>query len=284
MKTLIVITLSIFWAFSWTPSIHASDEGPTEHYKIFNIETVVDATTYKATIFKPTKTEIKYILVISPNIAGITGLEMTSAAYFSQHGYLVIMTHLFNTELNTDKPDTTKADNDYFKFAIGTDALLKMVDQQFSLPPDMPVFGLGSSQGAVASIIIASQNSRFKAIWTAVGGGDLPEIYAHSLVPQVIKFRVNHMKVLGIKDNNYYEQYLRAHLKNDPGISCKGLTIPFHQTIAIYDDLVPTITQEFLVDQCPPHSVKRAKVDHIVGALTVVADREEIKAFFESAI
>ncbi len=280
MKTLMIITLSLFWSIS----VQASTEEPSDHYKVYNIETSVDSTVYKATVLKPTKTEIKYILVISPNIAGVTGLEMTSAAYFTQHGYLVMMTHLFDSELNAEKPDTTKADSDYNKFAIGTDALLKLVDAQFSLPPTMPVFGLGSSQGAVASIIIASQNTRFKAIWTAVGGGDLPEIYAHSLVPQIIKFRINHMKVLGIKDNNEYEQYLRSHLTNDPGISCKSLTIPFHQTIALYDDLVPTVTQEYLVEQCPPHSVKRAKVDHIVGALTVVADREEVKAFFESAI
>lgn len=281
MKLLMLVTLNLFFSFS----LYAyAEEEPSGHYEIHHINTVVDSTTYRATVLKPLNSEIKYILVISPNIVGATGLEHTSGAYFSQHGYLVVMTHLFDSELSAKKPNTQKADSDYFKFAIGTDALLKVVDQKFSLPETMPVFGLGSSQGAIASIIVASQNPRFKAIWTAVGGGDLPEIYAHSLVPQVAKFRYNHMRVLGLKENNAYEQYLRSNLKNDPGISCKSLTIPFHQTIALYDDMVPTVTQEYLVDQCPPHSVKRLKVDHILGALTVVADREDVKAFFESSI
>lgn len=253
-------------------------------YKIHQIETTVENTLYKGVVFQPVDQEVKYILLITPNIAGLTGLEWASAAWFSERGYLVLATHNFDTEMGAKNPDTAKADSDYNKFAVGAGSLLTLVEEQFKTPPGMPVFALGASQGAVGSIIIASQEPRIKALWTAVGGGDLPYIYAHSLVPQVLNFKINHKRVLGIKDDNEYEAYLRANLKNDPSVSCQSITVPFHQTIAMYDDLVPTQTQQYLVDKCPPHKTKYLVVDHIVGSFSIFADREDVKTFFESSI
>ncbi|MBC7711830.1 MAG: hypothetical protein H7177_00725 [Rhizobacter sp.] len=276
MKIMMTLTLGFFLATS--PAYADND------FKTYEISTTVDSITYEATVYQPIKVNVKYALIISHNIAGVTPLETANATYFAESGYMVLVPHPFANEMSADVPDTAKVDADYLRYGTAGSSLLNRMIEQFSLPPAIPVFGLGSSQGAVTSIILASQIPQIKAIWTAVGGGNLPYIYSHSLVPQVINFRYHHMKALGILEITTYETYLHQNLKNDPAISCKSITVPFHQLIALYDDMVPTKTQEYLVDECPAHDVKRLSVDHIVGAATVLWDREDIKKFFESSI
>ncbi len=280
MKTLIIISVTFFFSYS----IYASDSDPSGNYKSYNVKSTLDETEYSGKVFKPLNTSTKFILLIPPNIAGLTSLEYTMGSYFASNGYLVLMTNEFKSELSSQSPDTQKADSDFLKLATGPLHLLSIVEKTFDLPKDLPVFLLGASQGAIASIMIASEFPRARAMWFTVGGGDLPKIYSTSLVPQVVQFRINHKRVLGIKGNSDYEAYLRANLKNDPGIACKNISMPFHQTIALYDDMVPTQTQEYLVDNCPPHQIKRVRTDHIFGANTLIGDREEIKDFFESSI
>lgn len=286
---LFMMTL-IFTLFSFSPLPSWGDEPSTEannepkNYKVFQIYTEVNSIKYRADVYQPLQLKIKYMLVISPTIKGVTVIEESNAQYFSNRGYVVIIPYPYPTEMNNPNPNVEKLNTDFYQPTISAKSLINAVDLKLNLPPSTPIFTLGASQGAFSTIIITANNPRVKAAWFAVGGGDLPYIYAYSDVEQLIKFRVNHMKKLGMTRPSQYEQYLRLHLTNDTTIACKDITVPFHQTIATRDTAVPTITQELLADECPSHSVSRRNYNHSSGTLSTVLDRQEIMDFFESAI
>lgn len=75
-----------------------------------------------------------------------------------------------------------------------------------------------------------------------------------------------------------------GYLHNDPALSCKDIKVPFHQTIALRDTGVPTVTQELLARECPPHSIIRYNYNHEAGTMTTVLMRKKIYEFFESLI
>lgn len=275
------IILFIFHLFSFTPSM-ARDKG--RDYEVFQIETQSDSVKYKADVYRPLSRRIKYMLIISPTIDGITSLEVSNAQYFSKRGYVVIIPHPYQTQLSRPRPDVEKLNSDFYSPAISAIALINAVDHKLNLPQTTPIFTLGASQGGISSLIITATVPRVKALWFAVGGANLPYIFAHSEVEQLVKFRNNHMRILGMSNPKKYEEYLRIYLLNDPAIICKDITVPFHQTIATRDLSVPTITQELLVKECPQHSVSRKNVNHVSGSLSTVLDRQEIMEFFENSI
>jgi len=271
----------IFTLLSFNPSL-AVDK--SRHYEVFQIQTELESVKYTADVYRPLLTKIKYMLIISPTIDGVTSLEESNAQYFSKRGYVVIIPYPYPTELSNPNPNVEKLNANFYQPAISAISLINAVDHKLNLPQTTPIFTLGASQGGLSSLIITATVPRVKALWFAVGGGDLPYIYAHSEVKQLEKFRANHMRILGLSNPNKYEEYLRMYLLNDPAITCKDITVPFHQTIATRDVSVPTITQELLVKECPQHSVSRKNANHTSGALSTVIDRQEIMEFFESSI
>lgn len=277
-KFMLIYIFTFFFIFP----LHAEDKDLND-FKIFNIETVVENQKYLATVLQPSKLPIKSLLIISPSIRGINTVEKSNAQYFSTHGYLVILPHLFYTELNSKTPDTNKVDSDYFRATKAAISFVDLMEKKLNLPEGLPVFALGSSLGGINTIILTANYPRIKAAWTAVAGGDLPYIFAHSDIDEIKNFRANHMKVLQLSDVFQYEDYLRASLVNDPLKSCQDIHVPFHQTIALRDTVVPTITQERLAKECPPHSVIRKNLIHSTGSMTVVIMQKEVKAFFENA-
>lgn len=277
-----MITL-IFTLLTFSPSWAASNDKARNH-DTFPIKVNINNTDFLATVYVPSETSIRAMLIISPTIDGVTLLEKTNAAYFSKRGYVVIVPELFDSELTKEKPNAEKLNADFYTPVVSTIHFINLVDQRLKLPENLPIFALGASQGGIVTLLISAYIPKVRASWFAVAGGDLPYIYAHSQVEQLVKFRANHMRHLGIKDKNEYESYLRLYLKNDPTISCKDIKIPFHQTISLKDFSVPTKTQELLVDECPPHDVTRYNLNHVNGAITTVKERKSIYEFFESFI
>ena len=278
-----LLTQGPSWSFEYRNS-SVTNEEKKRSYEVFSIKTKVENHYYTANVFRPTQARIKSILIISPNIDGVTSMEETNALFFSKRGYLVIVPDPFLTELSNPRPDIERLNADFYRPAVSTISFINFVEQKLNLGITLPIFAMGASQGGISSIILAANIPRIKAIWTAVAGGDLPHIYAHSEVKQLKKFRINHMRILGISNPHAYEDYLRIYLTNDPLVSCKNILIPFHQTIALKDLSVPTKTQELLARECPPHSVSRKKLGHLGGALTTVRDRQDILEFFDSNI
>lgn len=279
---LFMITL-IFTLLSISP-VRSDEDDKGRSHETFPIQLKIDATEYKATVYVPKNTSIKAMLILTPSIEGVTAMETSNAAYFSKRGYVVIVPESFLNEMMKHEPDTEKINADYYKPVVSTIGFINHVDYKLKLSPNLPVFALGSSQGGIISMLLTSHIPRITGAWAIVAGGDLPYIYAHSDVSQLVKFRINHMKFLKIRDNDDYEAYLRLYLKNDPAISCKDIRVPFHQTIATRDTSVPTKTQELLVKECPPHSVSRHPLNHTSGALTAIRDRQEIIAYFDDLI
>lgn len=259
-------------------------EADSRHYETFEIKTKVEAYEYKAIVYKPTGTPLKALLVIYPTIGGVNSIEGSNAQYFSKRGYVVIVPYLFETELNKPNPDMDKLDSDYYRPVVSVISFINYVDFKLNLPSTLPVFALGASQGGITSVLISAYVPRIKAAWFATAGGDLPYIYARSTVLQIREFRERHMRTLGMSDVDQYETYLRGYLKNDPSLSCKDIKVPFHQVIALKDTGVPTMTQELLARECPPHSIDRYKLGHEAGTLTTVLMRKKILEYFESFI
>ncbi len=257
-------------------------ENRSRYYNTYEIKTTVEQYQYEAIVYEPKLQKIKAMLVISPTIGNYDSVEGANAQYFAKNGYLVIVPYPFITELQKPMPDLNQLDSDYYRPVVSTISFINLVIARFNLPENISVFALGGSQGGITTILLASHIPRIKAAWTAVAGGDLPHIYAHSDVVAIVKFRTNHMKTLGITDPFEYEKLLRSWLHNDPAISCKEIKIPFHQTIALKDISVPTATQELLARECPPHQILRLNLSHSAGTLTVVTMREKIKEFFEA--
>lgn len=275
--------ISLIFTFFFQTPLRATEKSvpKSNQYKIYDLKTEVNSSVYNAKIYEPTKLKIKSLLLIFPTINGVTSIEESNAQYFSKRGYLAIVVEQFPTQLNNPSPDMEKLNSDYFRPALAAISFINIITQKLKLAESLPVFALGASQGGIYTLIVTAHVPRIKAAWSAVIGGDLPYIYAHSDVEQIEKFRKNHMRILGLTSENAYENYLRIYLKNDPTISCKEIKVPFHQTIALRDTSVPTSTQELLVDECPPHDVSRKNMNHAAGALTTVTERKEIMEYFD---
>jgi dienelactone hydrolase len=279
MKTIISI---LFTLIIFNQPTFAEED--IRSYNTYEVTTTVGKNIYEARFYRPIQQKIKAILVISRTLSKSQAVEDSNAKYFAKNGYAVIVPYLFLTELNKPFPDIDQLDSDYYRPVVSAISFINLAEVKLKLPQGLPVLAMGASSGGIVSILLAAYIPRIKAIWVAVAGGDLPHIYAHSDVKQIVKFRQNHMKALGMTDPFRYETYLRSYLKNDPAQSCREIKIPFHQTIALRDTSVPTVNQKLLEKVCPTHKVLRLNLTHAHGILTTVTMRKEIKDFFESAI
>ncbi len=287
MKNITTMTLialySIFISTAYGyDSVIISDS--KRQYEIYHAKTDLPSGHYESRIFLPLKKNIKAILILTPTIAGVSLVEKTNAHYFSKAGFLVIVPLPFESEIGREKPDVMKLDEEFFKPAYAAEHFITLVEDKFNLPPNLPVFALGASQGGIRTLTIASYVKRITASWFATTGGDFPSIYANSTVEKIADFRKKHMKVLGLTENSQYEQYLRDNLTNDPTKACAQLKTPFVQTITLKDDKVPTANQKLLLDYCPAHKVITINTGHVAGSLSTVKWRHKIKEFFESFI
>ena len=255
-------------------------------YQTYSLETVIEDefpnNIVQATIYKPIRQKIKAILLLTPTIAGVSAIESSTAKYFSNDGYLVIIPLPYPSVISSDRPDVKILDKEFFKPGLAANQFLVDVGNEFNLSNTLPVFAMGASQGGFRTLSIAASSNRITASWFVTTGGDFASIYARSTVEAIAVFRKKQMKYLGFEDIDLYEEYLRKNLKNDPLFSCSKINSPFVQVIALRDNKVPTANQELLASACPTHKVIRLNVGHVSGSLSIVFLRDKIKNFFES--
>ncbi len=266
--------LIILFIFLISANLLAND------YQVNQLKAELTEGQFEATTYLPLKAKVKAIIVLTPTIAGVSILEKTLAKYFSKEGFLVIIPLPYDGEVENLKPDVVKLDDDFLKPAIAAEKFITMVEEKFNLPTNLPVFALGASQGGIRSLIIASHSPRITAAWFATAGGDFASIYAKSKVKTISEFKVKHMNFLGITNDLVYEEYLRDNLKNDPAIACRNIKVPFVQVMTLKDDKVPTANQKILIDNCPKHKVITIDNGHIVGSLSTLKWKKQIKDFF----
>lgn len=258
-----------------------AEEEASRYYDTYVHRTTVDQTVYEAIFYVPKLQKARAIVIISPTIGNYDSIEGANAHFFAKNGYVAIVPYPIPTELQQPKPDTAQLDKDYFRPITSAASFISLAESKFRLPENLPLYAMGASQGGITTVLLTSHIPRIKAAWVAVGGGDLPHIYAQSTVKEIISFRTNHMRTLGFTDQNKYEKYLKSSLKNDPAFSCTKIKVPFHQTIALRDTSVPTVSQELLAKKCPKHDIIRLNLSHGAGALTIVTMQEQIMEFFE---
>lgn len=256
----------------------------TPQYDSYQMKIDISQGSFQASAYKPTKLKIKAMLILTPTIAGVSVIEKSNAQYFANHGYLVIIPLPYKSEVDSDRPEIQKLDDEFYKPAYAAESFITLAEKNFNLPSKLPVFAMGASQGGIRTLIIASYSDRITASWFATAGGDFPSIYARSRVEKISNFRMKHMKLLGITDPKEYEVYLRNNLTHDPSTACADIKKPFVQTMTLRDDKVPTANQELLVKTCPKHKTITLNTGHVAGSLSTVTWRHKARKFFEESM
>lgn len=222
------------------------------------------------------------LIVLTPNIGGVTILERRMAHYLAKHGYHVLVPM---TEVRLDRIGAQSfrtIENIQASNLLLTNKLIDYTAQEFRF--DRNSIGLvGASLGGIRSSMLMSSDPRFTAMFISVAGADLPSIYAYSDQEIIVDIRRRHMQYLGLgpNDEDIYENLLRSRLKLDPLMIKKS---PHLENIAMIiadeDTTVPAVNQWELwkTIKRAGHQPKTYVKDcgHIWGALWIVRYEKDV--------
>ncbi len=221
------------------------------------------------------KNDIKNrLIVVTPNIRGLTLVEKRMAHKLSKRGYHVIipMTQIL---FETIDDNTFHAMENLHYYCLSL--TVKLIDHFHARDDfDRERVGLvGASLGGIRSSMLMGSDHRFRAMFISVAGSDLPKIYSQSQHEILIDIRRRHMNFLGINQESEYEQVLRENLSLDPSILTQS---PYLDNIAMIiandDKIVPAVNQWKLWNSITEtgHRPKTYEKDctHVVGALWLV--------------
>ena len=214
------------------------------------------------------------LIVVTPNIKGLTLVEKRMAHKLSKRGYHVIvpMTKiLFNT---IDQNTFHAMENLHFYCLSLTVKLIDHFQARDHFARER--IGLvGASLGGIRSAMLMGSDDRFRAMFISVAGSDLPRIYSQSQHETLINIRRRHMNFLGINEESDYEQALRENLSLDPSILDQS---PYLDNIAMIiandDKIVPAVNQWKLWNSLTKAGYRPKTYEkdcsHVVGALWLI--------------
>ncbi len=183
------------------------------------------------------------LIVVTPNILGETVLERGMARFLQSKGYHVLIPM---TEVRLDIVDEKSFQKieDINRSSLKlTNLLIDYVHGFFEF--DRNNIGLvGASLGGIRSSMLFGTDDRFKAMFIAVAGSDMPAIYAYSEHKIIVDIRERHMEFLGLKTQKAYETILRNKIQLDASIVVNSKYLEnVAMIIANEDTSVPTINQ-----------------------------------------
>lgn len=224
---------------------HQSSKGYFEgegvlRYQNESLESVVN---FQFKFHKATQGVKNKLIVITPNILGETVLERAMAQFLQENGYHVLVPM---TEVRLDIVDENSFQRieDINRSSLKlTNLLIDYVNGYFNFDRDN--IGLvGVSLGGIRSSMLLGSDDRFKAMFIAVAGSDMPSIYAYSEHSIIIDIRERHMEFLGLKTQKEYEDILRENVHLDSSIVANSKYLNnVAMIIANKDTSVPTINQ-----------------------------------------
>lgn len=183
------------------------------------------------------------LIVLTPNILGETVLERVMAQFLQENGYHVLVP-MTQVRLDVVDENSFQRIEDINRSSLKlTNLLIDYVNEFFHF--DRENIGLvGVSLGGIRSSMLLGSDNRFKAMFIAVAGSDMPSIYAYSEHSIIIDIRERHMEFLGLKTQKEYEEILRQNVHLDSSIVANSKNLEnVAMIIANKDTSVPTINQ-----------------------------------------
>ncbi len=209
-------------------------------YQNESLESVIN---FQFKFHKATQNVKNKLIVVTPNILGETVLERVMAHFLQENGYHVLVPM---TEVRLDIVDENSfgriEDINRSSLKI-TNLLIDYVHQYFEFDRDR--IGLvGVSLGGIRSSMLLGSDDRFRAMFVAVAGSDMPSIYAYSEHQIIVDIRERHMDFLGLETQDEYEEILRKNIHLDASIVANSKHLAnVAMIIANKDTSVPTINQ-----------------------------------------
>ena len=221
------------------------------------------------------KNDIKNrLIVVTPNIRGLTIVEKRMAHKLSKRGYhvLIPMTEIL---FDTIDENTFLAMENLHYYCLSL--TVKLIDHFHTRDDfDRERIGLvGASLGGIRSSMLMGADNRFRAMFISVAGSDLPTIYSQSQHEKLIDIRRRHMNFLGLDKEEDYEKALRENLTLDPNILNQS---PYLDNIAMIiandDKIVPAVNQWELWKSIKESGYRPKTYEkdctHVVGALWLI--------------
>ncbi len=225
--------------------------------------------------YKPLYNSKNRLIVLTPNIGGVTLLEVRMAHKLAKNGYHVLVP---KTVLSFEEVDEDTFDDinniQLYSVSLTGQLIDKLYEREQSFDRDR--IGLvGVSLGGIRSTMLMGIDNRYRAMFISVAGSDLASIYAQSQHETVMDIRYRHMSFLGLTDEAEYESKLREYITLDPQVISNSAHLDNIAMIIANDDrVVPSTNQWKLWRQLrdlgfrPKTYEKNCR--HIMGALWIV--------------
>jgi hypothetical protein len=210
------------------------------------------------------------LVVISPSLQGVTFVDRYIAQQFAENGINCI---IFNPNIELKDLSRPLEDVDsYFRLALfSVKMLLDWAENQHD-EIDMTKVGVfGMSLGGMISAMALGQDSRLKAGYLVVAGGDLPSVLTHSGSSYLTEYRQLHMEKRKINTLEQYEKALRKIITIDPThVSIQRNPESIYMVMSRTDNVVPYNNQNILWEALnqPNYSVNNV-FGHILTAVTM---------------
>lgn len=220
-------------------------------------------------------------LVIPPSLEGITILEKGAAIYFASKG---VSSLVFKPAFIIQDMHRRVSEIDGL-FKVALFSLKMIVDWAHTRPEEFDLTkagAFGMSLGGILSSVLLGQDSRIKAGYLVVAGGDLPSILAKGKTPFLNRYRWKRIRDEGLNGTKGYEEALRLSMTLDP---LSSLAIPrtpdnIFMIMARGDQVVPFRNQKQLWRTLGKPKFRMAPFGHPGGVMKVPFSLNAILNFF----
>lgn len=130
---------------------------------------------------------------------------------------------------------------------------------------ESPFHVIGASLGAMYGLQAFSANPQAKSLVLAVGGENFAGTITDSLLPLVIRNKVDRQQKYNLKTDQDYEQFMRKNFFVDPGLALKDedKSDKYLLFLSESDYIVPTRYQLSLAAQLPRAQIHRFRTGHL---------------------
>jgi dienelactone hydrolase len=241
--------------------------------------------TFYFLFYKPKSNDLKPLIVLTPNINGVTILERRLAHHLCKNGYPVLVPLDRYEKFTFDKETVLKIERKERRALASTLLTIRSLKRKLPYLNTQKMGLVGASLGGIRSSMLYGFDDRFQAIFIAVAGGDLPSLYRETKLEQLVDFRCSHMRALGFTDTQEYEQHLRDYLFLDPNQVVKNPRLGnVAMVIADRDTTVPAINQWILWKKIKAKGIhpKTFILDksHVRGAVELIVKKKFMLNWF----
>lgn len=168
------------------------------------------------TIFRPATSEKVPAVIVVPSMEGVTIVEPKIAAKLCGSGIAAVISDVVDTSLPKSLPAARHEDEQERRAILSLRTVLDVLSTHPAFDRDrLGIIGV-SVGGIITSMMAGIEPDRLKAVVVVVGSGNLPYVLANSDNDKVSDLRRQRMTHLKIRENEIYEDWLRANLRYDP--------------------------------------------------------------------